>query len=258
MKKFSKRFLKEVLGFNEEEVKLTMECQRKFPELLINEAKEIDSARELYLKLGLKETNWSRWSKKNILNNEFFKENIDWKSLFFKTNGDKSRSEGNFAKDFSISIEMAKHLSMMARTENSYRFRQYFILIEKSIRGLQQHNEVREPEKENYNLMKEAIIKDYSSKHNNVTEFDINYLMIRESNMINQNLLGFKANEVRSKLGYVDKETREHLQIKHNKAIDFLQNMIIGLVTAGVIFEERSKIIENICKSQYSDLRMDK
>ncbi|APR02372.1 TPA: antA/AntB antirepressor family protein [Clostridium botulinum] len=255
MKKFSKRFLKEVLGFNEEEIKLTMECQRKFPELLTNEAKEIDSARELYLKLGLKETNWSRWSKKNILNNEFFKENIDWKSLFFKTNGDKSRSEGNFAKDFSISIEMAKHLSMMARTENSYRFRQYFILIEKSIRGLQEHNEVREPEKENYNLMKEAIVKDYSSKHDNVTEFDINYLMIRESNMINQNLLGFKANEVRSKLGYVDKETREHLEISNNKIINELEIIIIGLVTAGVEFDERNKIIKNICDKKYKHVK---
>ncbi|WP_061343334.1 hypothetical protein [Clostridium botulinum] len=103
--------------------------------------------------------------------------------------------------------------------------------------------------------MKEAIVKDYSSKHDNVTEFDINYLMIRESNMINQNLLGFKANEVRSKLGYVDKETREHLEISNNKIINELEIIIIGLVTAGVEFDERNKIIKNICDKKYKHVK---
>lgn len=78
MEKFTKRFLKEVLQFTEEEQKLVMEVQRKFPELLLNDGEFVDSARHLYLELGLNESNYSKWYKKNIINNEFFLEDKDW------------------------------------------------------------------------------------------------------------------------------------------------------------------------------------
>ena len=38
------------------------------------QGKQIVSARDLYLGLGLDKSNWKRWSNKNIKQNEFFKE----------------------------------------------------------------------------------------------------------------------------------------------------------------------------------------
>lgn len=42
------------------------------------EGKQLVSARELYLGLGLNKAVWSRWYKTNILENDFFKKNLDW------------------------------------------------------------------------------------------------------------------------------------------------------------------------------------
>lgn len=87
------------------------------------------SARELYIGLGLPVSNWSRWSNKNILKNEFFKKDIDFVSLFQM----KSKEKGNFANDYGITIDFAKHLTMMARTEKSHAYRNYLINLEKHV-----------------------------------------------------------------------------------------------------------------------------
>lgn len=86
-------------------------------------------ARELYMGLGLDKSNWSRWSKGNILNNEFFKENIDWMGV-------RHHDEGNDVQDFIITLEFAKHIAMMARTEKSHEYRNYFIKLEKQVKEL--------------------------------------------------------------------------------------------------------------------------
>lgn len=85
---------------------------------------QLVSAKELYLGLGLDKSNWKRWSIKSIELNEFFKENIDWIGFVTMTNG-------NETKDYAISIEFAKHIAMMARTNKSHEYRNYFIECEK-------------------------------------------------------------------------------------------------------------------------------
>lgn len=95
------------------------------------EGKKLVSARELYIGLGLNKSQWSRWSKKNIEENNFFIENEDFIGV-------RLNVEGNETKDFAISIEMAKHLAMMARTEKSHEYRKYFIECEKQLKQSQQ------------------------------------------------------------------------------------------------------------------------
>jgi phage anti-repressor protein len=85
--------------------------------------KKAVSARELYEFLGLDSSQWSRWYQKNILNNKFAIENEDFFELDIM-----SRS-----KDFALSIEFSKKLSMMARTEQGEKARQYFIECEKEL-----------------------------------------------------------------------------------------------------------------------------
>lgn len=88
---------------------------------------EAVSARELYLGLGLSSSQWSRWVDTNILNNEYFSQGIDFVQLDTKS----SANSPNPPKDFAITIEMAKHLAMMARTDKSHEYRKYFIELEK-------------------------------------------------------------------------------------------------------------------------------
>jgi len=84
------------------------------------------SARELYLGLGLAAQHWSAWSKTNIEQNEFFLQGVDFIQL--PTMG--SASSPNPPKDYAISIDFAKHISMMAKTSKGHEYRNYFLELE--------------------------------------------------------------------------------------------------------------------------------
>lgn len=92
----------------------------------IKDNQQLVSARDLYKGLELK-GRFSRWFK---INSEFFTENED----FYKCTS--STIVGNGAKreleDFLITVEMAKQLAMMARTEKSKLYREYFLQLEKN------------------------------------------------------------------------------------------------------------------------------
>lgn len=89
--------------------------------------KQLVSAKELYLGLGLNKAVWSRWYKTNIVENEFFDRNKDWVGV-------QHDVEGNETMDFAISLEFAKHIAMMARTKKSHEYRNYFIECEKRLK----------------------------------------------------------------------------------------------------------------------------
>ena len=98
--------------------------------------KGLVSARELYLGLGLNEKNWARWYPTNIENSEFFKKDIDWIGVQLSEEGflhdEENLKCGRPTIDFAISLEFAKHIAMMARTEKSHEYRNYFIECEKA------------------------------------------------------------------------------------------------------------------------------
>ena len=93
---------------------------------ILNDVKVV-SAKELYIFLGYDISQWSRWSNKNISKNEFAIENVDYQLLDIKS----SSNNGTFIKDFALSLDFSKRLSMMARTEKGEEARNYFIAIEK-------------------------------------------------------------------------------------------------------------------------------
>lgn len=93
---------------------------------IINEnGRQLVSAKELYLGLGLSKDQWSRWRTSNIVENDFLKCDIDWVRHDVESNG---------AIDYEITVEFAKHLAMMARTEKSHKYRNYFLECEKQVK----------------------------------------------------------------------------------------------------------------------------
>jgi len=95
------------------------------------------SANELYLKLGMDSNQWSRWNKRNIENNEWFLENVEW--VLFDINVENST--GRPLKDFAISLRFAQHIAMMARTLKGHEYRNYLIDCEKQLVKLSQADE---------------------------------------------------------------------------------------------------------------------
>lgn len=90
---------------------------------------ETVSARALYKFLDLDRSQWSRWSRKNIEEDEYFDEGIDYLGFDIMSNG-------NQTKDYALSIDMAKELSMLARNKKGKEARQYFIEVEKRAREI--------------------------------------------------------------------------------------------------------------------------
>ncbi|QDK80817.1 hypothetical protein EXU85_20280 [Spirosoma sp. KCTC 42546] len=84
----------------------------------------VASARELYDFLGFDPSQWSRWSKKNIINNPYGKEGEDWEGFDLV-------SSGNATKDFHLTVDFAKRLSMLARTDKGEEIRRYFLECER-------------------------------------------------------------------------------------------------------------------------------
>lgn len=88
--------------------------------------KKAVSARELYEFLGYNTSQWKRWYTKNILKNEFAAMNEDYV-------GFDMMSSGNKTMDFALSINFAKKLSMLAKTEQGEKARDYFIACEEKL-----------------------------------------------------------------------------------------------------------------------------
>lgn len=82
------------------------------------------NSRDLYVELGLAKGQYSRWIQTNLV--EQFLYNDDYIGV-------RQDVEGNEVISYIVTLDTAKHLCMMSKTENAMKFRKYFIEVEKSI-----------------------------------------------------------------------------------------------------------------------------
>jgi len=92
-------------------------------EILIG-AENVNSvnSRDLYNDLGLSKGQYSRWVQSNLI--ELFTENEDYIGV-------RQDVEGNYVLSYIVTLDVAKHLCMMAKTPKAMKFRKYFIEVEK-------------------------------------------------------------------------------------------------------------------------------
>lgn len=107
------------------------------PEIKEQDGRRVVSARELYLALGFEDSNWAKWYHKNITKSPFAIQNQDWVVFVLST----KTPNGRPTRDFALSIDFAKRLSMMARTQKGEEVRQYFIRCEKVIQEIMPAND---------------------------------------------------------------------------------------------------------------------
>lgn len=97
------------------------------------------TARALYEFLSGEKSNFSKWAKRNIEQNEFFEENKDWWGFVTVTNG-------NQCKDYRLTTDFAKHLSMESHSSRGKIARQYFIKVEDGMKELASRFQNMSPE----------------------------------------------------------------------------------------------------------------
>lgn len=81
------------------------------------------TARKLYEFLEMNKAVFSRWAKTNIEDNEFYEENKDWWGFNIVLNGNECR-------DYRLTTDFAKHLSMSSHSAKGKIARDYFVSVE--------------------------------------------------------------------------------------------------------------------------------
>ena len=101
------------------------------------------SAKEVYEFLKLEPAHYARWAKTNIEENQFALEGVDYTKLTAQGELDKSRVGGNWinpnpTKDYKLTIDFAKKLCMVSKSERGEQARNYFIEVEKLFKAIQE------------------------------------------------------------------------------------------------------------------------
>jgi phage anti-repressor protein len=134
------------------------------------------SARELHKALGLAKSQFNRWIKTNLLDNPFFTENIDYIVHRLNVDGLRQNSRGFWIDktgkvveiiDYILTLDTAKHLTMLSKTTKAHQIRNYFIEIEKRF---WQISETKVSSLESLNLVKVEKLEEKFQKLSNYSK----------------------------------------------------------------------------------------
>ncbi len=81
------------------------------------------TAKALYEFLELNKSNYAKWCKKNILENDFAEENIDYIVFVLK---DENPQGSRPTTDYKLTASFAKKLAMSCQNERGEQAREYF------------------------------------------------------------------------------------------------------------------------------------
>lgn len=88
--------------------------------------------RNLYVFLGLNLSHYSSWCKRNLLNNPFATEGIDY--IPFRSNGENIKIGGRPTTDYKLTSDFAKQLFMTVKNERGQEACKYFIACEQGLK----------------------------------------------------------------------------------------------------------------------------
>ena len=114
------------------------------------------TATKLYEFLELNQSNYSKWYKANITENQFATDNEDYFPFVLKyesLTGEKER------QDFKLTASFAKKLSMTAKNEKGEEARKYFLQTEDKLKEITIAENALSPELKMFNCIYKAVAK---------------------------------------------------------------------------------------------------
>ncbi|PIH59099.1 antA/AntB antirepressor family protein [Paenibacillus sp. LK1] len=230
-----------------------MKYQKDFPELLQEHTEKnfvIDN-RILWEHLGKPYDKYNHWFNRKV-RKQGWTENVDyitrWKKIHLVNDGFKELENQYFT------VESAKHIALSENSAKGKEVRSYFILLERAVRDMEKWILVRNPEKEGYKQLCEAVNSNYKLTHNG-KEANI-FVYSNEADMINECLLGAKAKQIRLFLEIEDDKTRDNLTIQINQTLYELQLVDIALIIGQIDFKQRKSMLENLCNTKYKHISL--
>nr|DAE47315.1 MAG TPA: AntA/AntB antirepressor [Caudoviricetes sp.] len=246
VKVFEKKDLVEKLKLEDAQANLILQYQKKFPELLQDVDGFVIDARSLWVQLGEPYSEFAKWVKKKIVDKGFIK-NIDYEVFEQKVDNLKG---GRPTTEYVLTVDTAKNICMMENTDSGRTVREYFILIEKTLKHWIEWVGEREPQKEGYNLLKDTLSANYKLTHDGKEASP--YIYTNEANMLDVALFGRTSKQMKAYLGIKKEDAlREHLGVEANKALRVLQDYDRELIMAGDDFQERKRRIKITCNTRF-------
>lgn len=256
MKKFTKKELIKRLGMSEDNAKKVIEAQRRFPTLLTTDEEEgfVIDARTIWEELGKPQGEFNKWIKRKLVDKNY-KENIDYNRFTKIVEGD-SKGHGNATlKEYTLTLDCAKKVAMRENTDNGDLVCDYFISLEKAVKEMENWYNIRNPQKESYKTMCDAIYEQYK-KANDGKEPN-KYIYITNADMINLCLFGKKSYDMKLVLDVEYEDLlRDSLTVEANHAIHEIQLLNENLVLSNIDFQTRKQIIINTCNSKFLSIRL--
>ena len=115
------------------------------------DAQGMTTATKLYKFLELNPSNYSKWFRKNVIENQFAEENTDYFPFVLQY---ESAVEGKGRQDAKLTASFAKKLSMISKSPKGEAARNYFIGIENGAKKLVKQVPLTEHPGEVANLIK--------------------------------------------------------------------------------------------------------
>lgn len=254
MKKFTKKDCERKLFLTEEETNIVMNAQKMFPELLTLDNEEngyVIDAFNLWNQLGCPQSEYGKWSKRKIIDKGFV-ENEDFlqvdRIVELQNNGHKT------VVNHKLTLDCAKNICMMENTSSGQLCRKYFIVMEKVVKKMTDWLIIRNPQKQGYKEMCEAINENYKLLHEG--KEPNSFIYINNADMINLALMGRKSKDMKKILEVeYDEPLRDNLVAEVNQALYELQLLNGSLLYSNIDFQTRKMIIQNTCNVKYVNIR---
>lgn len=237
-----------------------MRNQELLPVLKKCKNNKID-ARTLFneLNLGTSGIKFVDWIN-NIIDKYSFLENKDY-TISFKEEGlsqEKNKQEGHdnaTLKEYTLTLDCAKKVAMRENTDNGDLVCDYFISLEKAVKEMENWYNIRNPQKESYKTMCNAIYEQYKKATDG--KEPNKYIYITNADMINLCLFGKKSYDMKLVLDVEYEDLlRDSLTVEANHAIHEIQLLNESLVLSNVDFQTRKQIIINTCNSKFLSIRL--
>jgi anti-repressor protein len=118
--------------------------------------KGMTTAKKLYEFLELDKSNYSKWCRRNIHENEFAEENVDYWAF---VPNDEREFNPNPTQDFRLTAKFAKKISMTQKNQKGEDAREYFTKVEDKLKEVVINRMQLSPELQMFMQMGEAMAK---------------------------------------------------------------------------------------------------
>ncbi|WP_312093469.1 antA/AntB antirepressor family protein [Aminipila sp.] len=196
------------------------------------------TARNLYEFLELDKSNYAKWCKVNILENEFAEEKVD-----FYSSGSTSKGRGNFAKDYKLKVSFAKKLAMQSKTIRGEEARCYFIACEDALKRVAAERQRWEIERAKGIVIRHVLTDTIKMKvpdSPNKRFMYPNYTKLIYKTLFNKNM-----EELKEQYGVKGKESiREYLTADELKEVETLEMLVSSLINCGWGYDQIKDFIQ--------------